>query len=307
MIRRSLIYFSLLSLSLYGIRLVHHRILLSQKQGYYRKYSEAFLERNSYNTLFLGSSRAEMHYAVRVIDSLSGWNSFNLGIAGASPKISYHALKIYLKRSAAPERLFMELDLHHLRHSDSRLMDFNNFFPYLKDPDVRRELSALEPRMGLFYYMPYYSLPFTGIRNLSTALHILLGIPNQSDHMYYKGHVAEDIFPSLKFIPSQPEPVFLSRHNREYLDSLVQLCKFHNIRLSFVSSPVFAGGRLDFRFKAELLRELRNYAAAKGLDYYDLSSLPFCRQRELFIDHQHLNARGAELFSRYFVQYVNNN
>lgn len=286
--------------------MVHHRILLSQKQGYYRKYSEAFLERNRYNTLFLGSSRAEMHYAVRVIDSLSGWNSFNLGIAGASPKLSYHALKIYLRRSAAPERLFMELDLHHLRHPDSRLMDFNNFFPYLKDPDVRRELSAVEPRMKLFYWLPYYSLPYTGIRNLSTSLHILLGIPNQSDHMYYKGHVAEDIFPSLDLIHSKPEPVFLSRHNREYLDSLVRLCKTQNIKLSFVSSPVFAGGQLDFRFKAELVKELRQYAASNGLEYDNLSSLPLCRQRELFIDHQHLNARGAELFSRYFVQYVNN-
>ena len=87
MIKKIVIYFLLTTLFLYGLRKLHYRGLLKQTAGYYEKYNTAFINKNNFNVIFLGSSRAEMHYNTYIFDSLTKQNSFNLSLAGATPQV----------------------------------------------------------------------------------------------------------------------------------------------------------------------------------------------------------------------------
>jgi hypothetical protein len=65
----------------------HFYILVSKKtnKGVFNKYNELFLKQgNTYDVLFLGSSRAEMHFNPKVFDEITGLNSYNMGMSGAS-------------------------------------------------------------------------------------------------------------------------------------------------------------------------------------------------------------------------------
>lgn len=306
MIKKAALYFVAITLLLYLARCLHYRGLLRQEQGYYAKYKTCFLEPNQFSLLFLGSSRAQMHYNTRMFDSLTGLNSFNLSLAGATPHTAFAALKAYLHRSKAPRYLIYEVDYHTLKHPNLGIMEFNNYFPFLRNPVLLEEFNRLDGRMRHFHYNPYFSFPFTGFRNLSTSAHGWLGIPNQSDRFYEKGFFKEVLRPPLDFIPVKPQYAFIDPAERQYLDSIILLCRKHNTRITFMSSPLFAGGRLDVANREQVLRQITHIAARHGIAYLNLSSLPFCNRRELFIDHYHLNYRGACLFSALAAREFNN-
>lgn len=306
MIKKAALYFIITTGLLFAIRYLHYKGLLLQKQGYYAKYKTAFLEKNNFNVLFLGSSRAEMHYNTGLFDSLTHKNSFSLSMAGATPHVAFAALKTYLSKSKAPTWLIYEVDYHALRYKSTEVKEFNNYFPFLKDQTFRTQLSSIDSRMSHFYYDPYFSLPFTGLKNLSTSLHGWLHVPNKTDPFYYKGYFKETTRPNLIYEAVQPFYSFFNVTERNYLDSIITTCKQNNIAVNLVSSPVFGGGKIDLRNKEHIINQLKNIAAIHHISYTDLSSLPFCNKRNLFIDHYHMNYKGAEKFTTHLAGIFNN-
>lgn len=307
MIRKALIYFLILTALLYGLRALHYRGLVMQEQGFYGKFNTAFLKKNSFDLLFLGSSRVEMHYDPAIIDSLCGLNSFNLGVKGATPRVALAALKAYLHNSDAPEQIVYDVDYHFLKFNSEEIKEFNNYFPFLRNPVLLEEFSRIDPRMRHFHFNPFYSWPYTGMKNISTSLHGWMGIPNRTDSLYYKGHLKESFLPALDLKKAQAYQSWFHPVERAYLDSLMDFCEGRKIRLSFVTSPMFAGGKVDLLNKEAMVRQLKVTFGNRGYTYYDLSSLPFCHRRDLFVDHFHLNRHGAREFSLYFARFFNNN
>ena len=291
---------------MYGIRYLHYRGLLMQTKGYYAKYKTAFFEKNNYNVLFLGSSRVEMHYNTKQFDSLTQQNSFNLSLAGATPQIAFAALKAYLLNSRAPKYLFYEVDYHFLKYRANEVKEFNNYFPFLSNTVLRNEFSKIDARVNHFYYNPYYSFPYTGIKNISTGLHGWLSIPNKTDVYYYKGFLKEVLRPHLNYNPINPYYSYFNITDRNYLDSIIQLCKNNNTKITLISSPIFAGGKLDVDNKSQIIQHLHYIAKNNSIQFYDCSSMPFCNNRSLFIDHYHMNYEGALKFTPYLSQLFNN-
>lgn len=306
MIKKIFLYFICLTALLFGVRRLHYYGLLKQEKGYYAKYKTAFFNKNNFNVLFLGSSRVEMHYDTRIFDSLTGKNSFNLSLAGATPRVAFAALKAYLANSSAPEIIFYEADYHFLKYPSAEIKEFNNYFPFLKNETLRREFNSIDKRMNHFYYNPYYSFPYTGFKNLSTSLHGWLNIPNKTDSLYHKGYLKEVFRPHLDYIASTPAYSWFSSLERNYLDSIIIICNQKNIDLTLITSPMFAGGKLDVANKKEIISQLENIATINKIQYYDLSSLPFCNRRGLFIDHYHMNAAGATKFTLFFAGFFSN-
>lgn len=291
---------------LYGLRELHHKGLLKQTDGYYEKYNTAFLNKNNFNVIFLGSSRAEMHYNTYLFDSLTKQNSFNLSLAGATPQIAFAALKAYLLNSKAPQYLFYEIDYHFLKHESNEIKNFNNYFPYLANKTLLNEFTKIDKRMPLFYYNPYYSWPYTGFKNISTSLHGWLNIPNQIDSLYYKGYFKESLRPSLKFAHTVPYYTYFNITNRNYLDSIITICKKNNTKITLISSPIYAGGSVDLLNKKQIISQLNSIAKINNIKYFNFSSLPFCNDRSLFIDHYHLNYLGATKYTLRLSELFNN-
>jgi len=301
-VKRVITYLILFILSLYGIRTFHYANLLSVDEGYYDKYKAAFLKSNKYDFLILGSSRAQMHYNTGMIDSIWNCNSFNLSYNGANIQQAYILLKCYLAKSIPPKVLFYEMDYHVFNTHEEGWMDFQNLFPFLKDENTFDYLRSSDKRFLYARYFPFYSLPNTGVKNFSTGMHYFFGKSLDNDRLYYKGYFKNCIQPNLNYKPSAGKYQWINRTDRDYLDSLIFICKNKDIQLNLISSPIFGGGKLDVINHTQLMRQINNIAAINGLRYTNYSSLPFCNQRNLFIDHHHLNANGSVLFTRYLCK-----
>lgn len=227
-------------------------------------------------------------------------------MAGASPQVAHALLNVYLEKSKPPKLLFYEVDLLSLKNKDAAIFNFPNFFAYLSIPSVRKEFTRIDARMEHFYLNPFYSLPFSGIENINTSFHGWLNIPNRNDHLYYKGYFEENTQPPLNYLPVKQEWHSISERSRSYIDSIISLCYKKHITIFLVSSPIFAGGQLDMLNKTALCQSVKKLANKHSIGYLDFSSLAFCVNRKLFIDHQHLNAQGARQYVNYLVNYFNN-
>lgn len=277
-----------------------------QNSGYYDKYKTSFLKKNNFNVIFLGSSRVEMHYNTRLFDSLTKQNSFNLSLAGATPQVAFAVLKAYLLNSKAPEYLIYEIDYHFLKYNSQEVKEFNNYFPFLSNKTLLNEFTKIDKRMPNFYYNAYYSWPYTGLKNISTSLHGWLNIPNKTDSLYYKGYLKEVLRPHLNYVTIKKYATFFNLTDRNYLDSIIILCKNHNTKITLMSSPIFAGGNVDLLNKKQIITQLNNIAKINSIRYFDLSSLPFCKDRGFFIDHYHLNYSGAVKYTQKLSTFFSN-
>jgi hypothetical protein len=49
--------------------------------------------------------------------------------------------------------------------------------------------------------------------------------------------------------------------------------------------------------RSQIMKTFRDISAKLNVPFWDYSGSPICRDRELFYNSQHLNTRGAEVFS----------
>lgn len=278
------------------------------KQGIFNKYNELFLkEGNAYDALFLGSSRAEMHFNPKVFDAITGLNSYNMGISGASPKISLALLKTYCKHHQKPKFIIFNIDYFSLQNDTDRLNDFPRYFPYLSNTDLRNELNQMDNRFNSFYYNPLHSLPYTQINYLSTAIHGWLNISGKYDTLMYKGYQTSEVKKIIVKKTLKPICSFISIKNRAYIDSLIFFTKTNHIKLVLITSPIYGAGNNQISNKNALSNQLKNIAFIHHIPYFDYTDSIIYNHKDLYADDLHLNREGAYLFTSSFSSYFHNN
>ncbi|MES2566305.1 MAG: hypothetical protein V4565_05530 [Bacteroidota bacterium] len=301
MIRKVITYSLLFTSILYIYREFLYVGVRKNKLGIFNKYNELFLEKNkNYNALFLGSSRAEMHFHPKIFDTITGLNSFNLGISGASPRISYSMLKTYCSRHQTPKYIVLNIDYFSLKSDLDMLNDFPRYFPYLSNKFLKRELYNMDNRFNSFYYNPIHSLPYTQFEFLSASLHGWLNIYGRYDTLMYKGFQTTESNEVSHIEQPVPKYSFISIKNRKYIDSIILFAKEKNINLVLITAPVFGRGLKNVTNKSILTRQLDHIAFINHIKYIDYSdSLKFDNPL-FFADNEHLNLKGASEFSKSF-------
>lgn len=299
MIKKIAIYTIAFICLLFVYRAFLYTGIKKNKQGVFNKYNELFLKQgNTYDVLFLGSSRAEMHFNPKVFDEITGLNSYNMGMSGASPKISLALLKTYCHQHQKPKHIIFNLDYFSLQNDTDRLNDFPRYFPYLKNSYLRHELNRMDNRFNSFYYNPLHSLPYTQIDYLSNSLHGWLNISGKYDTLMYKGYQTSE----LKGLNTddEPKPIysFISMKNRGYIESIILFTKTNNIKLTLITSPVFGGGKKNVLNKTALTNQLKNIAYSNHISYFDYTDSLNYQNPQLFADYFHLNRQGALKFSQ---------
>jgi hypothetical protein len=276
-------------------------------KGNFEKYSTIFLKKNNYNTLIAGSSRAFMHLDNSLFDSLTGSNSYNIGLAGASTRVSYIALKAYCVNSQMPKTVLFEIDYHISHLSTDTVFNFNQYIPYLGNDVLYTDFQKIDGRFRYFKHVPVYALPYLNTRSLSSALHGWLKKPGLYDDSFYKGFYRnlnrdkEYNFKVKRFTG------IISSENRQYLDSVVNFCDRHHCRLIFTISPAYKDAQKEVINKDQIIEHYRNIARAKGIPLFNYSEDPdIMNNKSYFEDNYHLLYAGSRIYTRKIARDFNN-
>jgi len=299
LIKKIVIYIIAFICLLFVYRAFLYTGIKKNKAGIFNKYNELFLkEDNHYDVLFIGSSRAEMHFNPKIFDDITGLNSYNMGISGSSPNVSLSLLKVYCKQHDTPKFLIFNVDYFWLQNDTDRLNNFPRYFPYLNNQNLRDELNAIDKRFTSFYYNPLHSLPYTQIDYLSASLHGWLNITGKYDSLMYKGYQTAE----LKDINLETSSPILSSSislkNKRDLNSLIEYAKSKSIRMVWVTSPIYEGTKTQVLNKKILANQLEDMTKSNDILYLNYTDSLEYNNPLLFSDNLHLNRSGAAKFSK---------
>lgn len=304
---RVVFFFALIVALAFGLHALFNLGLRRTETSKFGSFNRLVEGRINADVIINGSSRALVHYDPRVIREVTGRSAWNLGMNGVHIDVQLAVLRTYLRHNRKPAVVIQNLESFSFEATRrGEIYDPAMFVPYLGEPDLYRGLVAIDPAVWKWRHIPLYGyavedMTFTWVRSLLA----LAGKDPAED--YFSGfnprymNWTED-FESFRRsvkdgVTNRIEPAGIAA-----MEELLQLCQENGIRAVLAYAPVYAGMQKLESNRAEVFAKFRAVAAKHGALFWDFSDSPLCESTRYFYNSQHLNAAGAEQFSRIVAQ-----
>lgn len=271
------------------------RYMQEHAKGGFTEHHNRIINNTSDDVLIFGSSRAIHHYNPQIIEDSLKLSCYNCGQNGNGIVLFYGWWQL-IKNRHMPKiviyDIYPEFDLLRGENNQKYLgllrskyeNDLIKEIFYSIDPNERYKMQSMMYRYNsnflqyiLDYIHPKFHARNDGFYQLSGEL----------DEMKVKKGNKE-----TKQLQVDPLKLYLFK-------KLVIDMKKHNVQLIFVVSPIWYGKESS---QFEALKSLRNIYEKHNilfLNYYN--SLKYVKNNKLFKDGSHLNARGADEFTKELV------
>ncbi len=305
--KRALFYSAIAIALLYVVRELEYVGLRKNEGGEFAKLRVVFEEKNNFDLVILGSSRAECQFYTPIIDSATGLKSYNLGMTGAVMPLIAATFEAYLENSAAPRYVILNLDLHSLSDNTDTVYRFPRYFAFLDNEKLYEGLQSRDSRFFWFKYIPLYSMPYYNNRYISNSIRGWINKPSKYNVDYELGFAPSitdtflgdlDTATLIGLNTKIPEVVwngFLKLH---------QLCKERKCQLIIVVSPLFHRQEQVVQNYTEVLQKFKSYAVQEKIPLLDLGLDSIRFEDQFYADPAHLNKSGARKFTRTFCSAV---
>lgn len=254
-----------------------------------------------------GSSRAQTHYDPRLIAAATGLSAYNIGLNGSQTDMQLARLKTYLRHNRKPQWVIHNLDAFSLQVSHGEVYDPGQYVPYLDEPDLYPPLAAIDPNTWKARWLPLYGYVAQDLRfGWLQGLRHQLGFAEGSEPEDFKGfrprHKAwTGEFDTFRALHPNGSAVAIEPAGEEQFDDLLRLCASRGIGVVLVYSPEYIEVQALTTNRAEVFTRFAAIAARHRVRLLDFSASPIAARKELFYNSQHLNAAGAEAFTRELV------
>lgn len=248
-----------------------------------------------------GSSRAASHYDPRVIRAVTGRSTVNLGRNGSQTDMQVAVFKTYLEHNRKPDLVIQNLDGFTFV-TTREVYDMAQYIPYLNDKELYDPLRTIDRDVWRSRYVPLYGYVVDDMNFAWTlGLRGFFGWSPKEDHFLgfdpRAGTWTDDF---ERFKATNPEGVRwdIEPAGVQIFEGLLKLCRQQGIRLILVYSPEYAEMQQLTRNRAEIFTLFHTLAEKYGDPVWDYSGWEHAGDTRYFANSQHLNARGADLFSR---------
>ena len=248
---------------------------------------QAFFKRTA-DVLILGPSTANHHYDCKIIEDSLGMTCFNAGRDGQNIIYDAMVLEGFLTR-CTPK--LVVVDVTHSTLSDtwmSSLNDFNCYYGFLQPiDDIIDSIGGPLDRFKRMSNIYRYNKTWEWLLNARFA-------KTAEDLDGYRPLEVKEI-KGLKSTNESSQFV-MAEECRHYLDRIIDICKEKNVKILFAISPTLV---IDNGIFAKNVNDVLH---GKGVELMNWNGdTAYINHPELFYDKTHLNAKGAEVFTKEFV------
>jgi hypothetical protein len=249
-----------------------------------------------------GSSRAAYHYDPSVIQAGTGLKTFNIGRDGTRLHEQLDLLRVYLAKNPHPRYLLQNLDVMGLQENDD-VTDAKQYIAWLQDEQIFRPLKQRKR-----YYLAYRWCPLLGICREGGMEDAVLGLFQAADkNDTFTGYCPQNLtwnrdFDKFKAKRSSGWNEKIDPNKLESLTKLVEICKSNRINVILVYSPDYVGTREFFQNRSEVIKTYQDVAAKLNVPFWDFSDDPVSGDQACFYNSQHMNSKGAAIFSKDLAQ-----
>jgi hypothetical protein len=294
MLRKLLVFVSLIVLIDFGIGLVLKKLVLTIDSGFYGVVNNAVQDTSK--IFILGSSRAQNHYNSSLISKKTGLSCFNAGIGGQGILSNYAILKERLKRNK-PD--IVVLDIAPVIMIDSKQNEkLNKFSPFMGSYKAFDEVLIYSPNYKLANVIQTYKFN-------SSLYDMLFGLTTERKSDNYT-----PIEGKLKNVERQNESIIIDEDilslQITFIEKMKRLCAQEDVVFVCVISPSFMKST-DVSELSKAYVEIIKHFSVKDFIMFDFYNMPAISDDDaLFKDVNHLNAMGSNIYSDLFANEINN-
>lgn len=307
-IKRLVVFLALPGLLLYGLQFLVDSGLRQSHHPYYQEWNDLFHSRINAEILISGSSRAVNDISPLILDTMLHTNSYNIGMDGTHHPVQFDRLQLYMQHNEAPKLLIQVVGI--TSFVDARGLDNPlQFLPYLNDTGVIRLTSAHPDH---FTFAERY-LPMVKYSNQAPL--IIEGIKSYFGHgiapLRHKGYYGKNAkwdgsFERYIKRIKQPVNIHITWYAVNTLRAQLQYCRERHIQTVLVFPPIYHEFIDHTKNYASIMRVFHKCAEEYSVPFLDYSGLPISYDKSNFYNSQHLNKKGAEIFTATLARDIHN-
>jgi hypothetical protein len=216
--------------------------------------------------------------------------------------MQYARFRIYLQHNRKPKYIIHNVDVYGFsKRAD--VADYPQFLPYINDTILQNvtrkhkgEFDIYQRNIPLLKYKNQQKLAFEGLLNF-------VGFSNLYDTTSkYKGYQGNDYpwnkdFESFKKRFPKGAKYRFDKEIKRQFEEYLAFCRQENIIVILVYAPEYYEVQPYYKNKSELINLCQESVKKYGCHFLDYSQSSLSFNRTYFYNSQHLNRKGAELFS----------
>jgi len=276
----------------------------------YLKWTDIHQNKNSYDLVVMGASRAYYAFSPTIIDSSLNMNSYNMGTSAQDIVESYYSLKEIFEYQS-PKYVVLDLffPLSDNVHDYSQIFSNASFFNSTK---TKFELitegyggsGIANYLMPVLKYNNYIKQDLLGLFKEKEAI--------KSETNWIKGHLHDTVTVTdkqiAKFEPTHnfENTAFDKKRFEKYFNKIKALVEANNAKIICVRVP-YPPSRLLLSETDDENEYYSNFMSKVNVPYFDLNSYKSDKYIYIdqdFADYHHPNYRGAEKASKQLVEAI---
>lgn len=244
-----------------------------------------------------GSSRAWVHINPEIVEDSLSLNTYNFGIDGHNFWLQNLRHGKIMKNNKKPQLIIYSVDIFTLQKR-KELYNMNQFLPYmLWDIEIYNSTKSYVGFSIFDYYIPMLRFRhnteiFTATKTYNQALR----------NKGFKGMQKEwnnDLDNARKTMSSYA--ITLDTTSVKQFESFIKSCKSENIEVVMVYTPEHIEGQKYVSNRSDIIGLYTKLAKSYDLLFFDYSDSELCQDKKYFYNSSHLNATGADIFSKTFI------
>lgn len=278
----------------WGLDLIITHNLKRSDARMFSTYNAIYSDTLQCDAVVMGSSRGQVQYDVRILDSIAGLNCYNISVDGRCIDAEVVIYNAYRHHALKPKVIIQNIDWGTLQMSNG--YEREQYLPYLDKDDLYRQTKESEGFNWADRWLPL--VRYAGYRNaIFEGLGLLAKMARPNN--IYKGYIAVDApwngstFDQIDTLDFECNPEAVTIFDR-YLAE----CQEEGIHMVMVYAPFYIGATYKMGTAVDSMFALyQSFADRYGCDIlnYTYDSISFDTLN--FYNASHLNRRGAELFS----------
>jgi hypothetical protein len=249
-----------------------------------------------------GSSKALVQVSTIIIDSLLNVNSYNLGINGHDFYLQNSKYSAYSEYNTPPKLIVQVIGNGTLKKRED-LYQLEQFLPYIDNPTINKVTQDYIGLTTFDYYLPF--VRYFG--NKKTIKEGFLSFFNASTTnnkvSKYKGYRPNELDwdgSFERFIKYSPNgrTIALTDSSIQLFKQFISQQKKKEIPIVLVYPPTYRKSQQYTNNRAEIMALYNSIAQKYNVPLLDYSQEPLTKEKSYFYNSQHLNKKGAEIFSR---------
>ncbi len=300
-IRNIILFLAPIILVAYLLDYASSRALYKSQNVYYKVWNDVQQGNVNADVVIYGSSRARKQFNPKVAEDMWQHPTYNLGLDGQTiilQKVMHDQL---VANNPKPKLIVFIIDQFSIAQ-DKQLFNADQMLPYFNRKDMVSAAKYYETFHWADYYLPM--VRFAGRREaIREVIKAGLGQSQLSDKQY-KGFTfntgriivqgADNVMGNDSIrVDSSLIPMF-----KEVLDDV----KERNIKMVFVVPPLHHEHTNSYIYHDEFMQFLTREALAYNIPILNYHEHPITAVDSLFRDPQHVNIKGAEVFTEIVVK-----